>query len=252
MLRWSRHRRRARRQPGERSGCAPQAQPPSGGGADLRLARARRMRARSGVGARVDVPVSFASEEAAMLRYRRRALIALSILVLGAAVTGGVVAATQSSDEQALQPSQTAGPPVDARVNRLLAQMTLEEKLSRSSYCPTSWSPTTRYASGLGSVLSVTDPARISELQRIAVEESRLKIPLLFAFDTIHGFRTIFPIPLGAARELRPGGGLGRRHVSARASRPPSASSRPTPRWSTSRTSRAGAGSPRAPARTRT
>ena len=40
-----------------------------------------------------------------MLRYRRRALIALSILVLGAAVTGGVVAASQSSDEQALQPA---------------------------------------------------------------------------------------------------------------------------------------------------
>ena len=52
-----------------------------------------------------------------MLKYRRRALIALSILVLGAAVTGGVVAATQSSDEQALQPTrQAASPTVDARV----------------------------------------------------------------------------------------------------------------------------------------
>ena len=56
---------------------------------------------------------------------------------------------------------------------------------------------------GLGSALSVTDPARIRELQRIAVVESRLKIPLLFAFDTIHGFRTVFPIPLGHGRELR-------------------------------------------------
>ena len=50
-----------------------------------------------------------------MLRYRRRALIALSILVLGAAVTGGVVAASQSSDEQALQPARhAASPAVDS------------------------------------------------------------------------------------------------------------------------------------------
>ena len=57
---------------------------------------------------------------------------------------------------------------------------------------------------GLGSVLSVTDPARIRELQRMAVEESRLKIPILFAFDTIHGFRTIFPIPLAAGASFDP------------------------------------------------
>jgi beta-glucosidase len=57
---------------------------------------------------------------------------------------------------------------------------------------------------GLGSVLSVTDPVRIRELQRIAVEESRLKIPILFAFDTIHGFRTIFPIPLGVGASFDP------------------------------------------------
>jgi beta-glucosidase len=57
---------------------------------------------------------------------------------------------------------------------------------------------------GLGSVLSVTDPQRIRELQRIAVEESRLKIPILFAFDTIHGFRTIFPIPLGTGASFDP------------------------------------------------
>jgi beta-glucosidase len=57
---------------------------------------------------------------------------------------------------------------------------------------------------GLGSVLSVTDPARIRTLQRIAVEESRLGIPMLFAFDTIHGFRTIFPIPLGAGASFDP------------------------------------------------
>ena len=140
-----------------------------------------------------------------MLRYRRRALIALSILVLGAAVTGGVVAATQSSDEQALQPTrQAAGPPVDARVNRLLAQMTLEEKLQQIQLLPDFLVTDDAVRSGLGSILSVTDPARIRELQRLAIEESRLKIPLLFAFDTIHGFRTIFPIPLGVGASFDP------------------------------------------------
>jgi len=132
-------------------------------------------------------------------------LIALSILVLGAAVTGGVVAATQSSDEQALQPTQqAAGPPVDARVNRLLAQMTLEEKLQQIQLLPDFLVTDDAVRSGLGSILSVTDPVRIRQLQRLAVEESRLKIPLLFAFDTIHGFRTIFPIPLGVGASFDP------------------------------------------------
>jgi beta-glucosidase len=140
-----------------------------------------------------------------MHRYTRRALIALLILVLGAAVTGGVVAATQSSDEQALQPTRQAGnPPVDARVNRLLAQMTLEEKLQQIQLLPDFMVTDEAVRSGLGSILSVTDPARIRELQRLAVEESRLKIPLLFAFDTIHGFRTVFPIPLGVGASFDP------------------------------------------------
>jgi beta-glucosidase len=53
-------------------------------------------------------------------------------------------------------------------------------------------------------VLSLTDPVQINRLQHLAVEQSRLHIPMLFAFDTIHGFRTIFPIPLGAASSFDP------------------------------------------------
>jgi beta-glucosidase len=59
-------------------------------------------------------------------------------------------------------------------------------------------------AAGLGSVLSVTDAARIRERQEIAVNDSRLGIPLLFAFDTIHGFRTVFPIPLAVGASFDP------------------------------------------------
>ena len=56
----------------------------------------------------------------------------------------------------------------------------------------------------MGSVFSETDPVLINSYQRDAVENSRLGIPILFAFDTIHGFRTIFPIPLGTASSFDP------------------------------------------------
>ena len=103
----------------------------------------------------------------------------------------------------------------------------------------------------VGGVFSETDPALINKYQHDAVEHSRLHIPILFAFDTIHGFRTIFPIPLGAASSFDPAW-PGPITASAPSSRPPSGSSRSTARWSTSRTSRAGAASPRQRARTRT
>src|SRR6476619_1031114 len=57
----------------------------------------------------------------------------------------------------------------------------------------------------LGSTLNVRGAQRTNELQRVAVNESRLKIPLLFGFDVIHGYRTIFPIPLGEAASWDPG-----------------------------------------------
>ena len=82
--------------------------------------------------------------------------------------------------------------------------MTLEEKLQQIQLLPDYLVTDDGVRSGLGSILSVTDPARIRELQRLAVEESRLKIPLLFAFDTIHGFRTVFPIPLGVGASFDP------------------------------------------------
>jgi beta-glucosidase len=59
-------------------------------------------------------------------------------------------------------------------------------------------------ASGASSLLFVTDPAEINRLQRLAVEKSRLGIPLLFAFDVIHGFRTILPVPIAMAASWDP------------------------------------------------
>src|SRR5271168_1959017 len=107
------------------------------------------------------------------------------------------------------QETQAAKPPIqDAavrqRADALLQQMTPEEKVGQLSQLFLLTKPDTamesRIAKGqLGSLLFVTDPSVINHLQHVAVEQSRLHIPLLFGFDVIHGFRTIFPVPIGMA-----------------------------------------------------
>jgi beta-glucosidase len=141
-----------------------------------------------------------------MRRLRLRASIAAALVALGVAAAGGVVAQTQpSDDEQALEPTrQPADKSIEAKVTDLLTEMTLEEKLQQIQLLPDFLANEDQVRAGLGSVLSETRPERIRELQRIAVEETRLKIPLLFAFDTIHGFRTVFPIPLGTGASFDP------------------------------------------------
>jgi beta-glucosidase len=135
----------------------------------------------------------------------RRIAIGAAVVALSSLVAGGVVAGTRSSDEAALQPTrQPADRSVERRVDQLLRRMTLEEKLEQIQLLPDFKVTEDEIRRGLGSILSVTDPAQIREYQRIAVEESRLKIPLLFAFDTIHGFRTVFPIPLGTGASFDP------------------------------------------------
>ena len=83
--------------------------------------------------------------------------------------------------------------------------MTLDEKLQQIQLLSDGQVTDEDAAAGVGGVFSLVDPARINELQHIAVEDSRLGIPILFAYDTIHGYRTIFPIPLGAASSFDPG-----------------------------------------------
>ena len=102
-----------------------------------------------------------------MSRFTFRVVLAVSIVVLGTTAAAGVVAATQpSGDEQALQPTrQPADRRIESRVNALLAQMTLEEKLQQIQLLPDFLVTDDGVRKGLGSVLSVTDPQRISELQ---------------------------------------------------------------------------------------
>ena len=100
---------------------------------------------------------------------------------------------------------------VEARINALLARMTIEEKLGQLQQLDGEANGNFRpehlqmVRQGLlGSTLNVRGAQRTNELQRIAVTESRLKIPLIFGFDVIHGYRTIFPIPLGEASSWDP------------------------------------------------
>ena len=100
---------------------------------------------------------------------------------------------------------------IESRVSALLARMTLQEKLGQLQQLDGQGDGNFRpehvdmVRKGLlGSTLGVRNGGRPNQLQRIAVEESRLKIPLLFGFDTIHGYRTIFPIPLAEAASWDP------------------------------------------------
>ena len=102
---------------------------------------------------------------------------------------------------------------VERRVEALLARMTLEEKLgqlqqSGGDIAGKAQPPLLEAARAgrLGSTLGVRGARNANELQRVAVEETRLKIPLIFGFDVIHGYRTIFPIPLGEAAIVGPCG----------------------------------------------
>jgi len=99
-------------------------------------------------------------------------------------------------------------------VDSLFALMTLEEKLgqlTQLSSQSTDAGPRVRAedearirAGQVGSFLGIYGAAYTRRLQRIAVQGSRLKIPLLFAYDVIHGFRTIFPVPLAEAASWDP------------------------------------------------
>ncbi len=94
---------------------------------------------------------------------------------------------------------------LDRKVDDLLAQMTLREKIGQMHQVSGGADLSEAAAKGeIGSILNCVDPETINAVQRAAVEQSRLHIPILVSRDVIHGFRTIFPIPLGLAATFDP------------------------------------------------
>ena len=109
--------------------------------------------------------------------------------------------------------SLTAQQSIDSKVADLLSKMTLEEKIGQMNQYNGFWNFTGPSPEGgdakvkyehlrkglVGSMLNVRGVKDVRSVQKIAVEESRLGIPLLFGFDLIHGYKTVFPIPLAEA-----------------------------------------------------
>jgi len=128
-------------------------------------------------------------------------------LLPGAIALGGSVVLVGALPARSVE--RPAG--IERRIEALLAQMTLDEKVGQLQQLDGGGEGDYRpehvelaRAGRLGSTLNVRGATRGNELQRVAVEQSRLKIPLIFGFDVIHGYRTVFPIPLGEAASWDP------------------------------------------------
>jgi beta-glucosidase len=108
-------------------------------------------------------------------------------------------------------PPATSDHEIENNVSNLLAHMTLAEKLGQLQQLGGTWEGDVRPGQIelareglLGSATYIRGARRTTELQRVAMTESKLKIPILFAFDVIHGYRTIFPVALGEAASWDP------------------------------------------------
>ncbi len=165
-----------------------------------------------------------------------------------AAAQASPAPSAHSSKQAGLAPNpQLADPNLEARVDRLLRQMTLEEKIGQlvqyndtggsalaqapgtpanpgkpggiAALNPEPSNPVNamQLAAGgqLGSMLNTVGKDRTNTYQHLAVEKSRLHIPLLFGADVIHGFRTIYPVPLGLAASFDPDLVVAVSHMSA-------------------------------------
>lgn len=121
----------------------------------------------------------------------------MKYLIAGIALTAAGLAGTAQA--------QSAGT-ATAKANALLGRMTLEEKIGQLAqiggvaFIPGSPKPEDAIRKGqAGSILWISKPEDINRLQKVAMEETRLRIPLIFGLDVIHGFKTVFPMPLALA-----------------------------------------------------
>ena len=145
-----------------------------------------------------------------MKRFTKVITVTVAGGVLATALLGGKVVSTSvladPPTQKAALTTERVTPDtwIDRKVEALIDKMTTEEKLQQVQLLSDGQITKEDAKAGVGGVFSLTDPAKINEFQKIAVEQSRLHIPILFAFDTIHGYRTIFPVPLAAASSFDP------------------------------------------------
>jgi beta-glucosidase len=124
-----------------------------------------------------------------------------------------LAACTTTSEQSGPAATAHAAVPAD-RVEALLAQMTLEEKAGQLTQWGAQQTPTgPRIRQGgeddiragrVGSILGAYGVTSTRRFQEMAVEQSRLRVPLLFAFDVVHGYQTVFPVPLAEAAAFDP------------------------------------------------
>ena len=154
-----------------------------------------------------------------MTNFKASLAIASAIILSSCAVVDARPEAAGQNVAQATSPDSSirGAEPVWARpdpamnkfIADLMARMTLEEKIGQLTLLTSNWEstgPTMResykqdiMAGRVGNIFNAYTAKYTTELQRMAVEHTRLKIPLLFGYDVIHGHRTIFPISLGEA-----------------------------------------------------
>ena len=159
------------------------------------------------------------------------AVVAAAVVFCCSTAAPSLLAQRKTGPPSRVQPSnaQLASPAIEAKVDELLKRMTLEEKLGQLvQYSDSGYNeahtadeeaagpgknPTAQakvnamdlVATGrLGSMLNTVGQARTNALQHAAVEKSRLHIPLMFGADIIHGYKTVYPIPLGLAAMFDP------------------------------------------------
>ena len=135
------------------------------------------------------------------------------VLILGLCLLG-VTHSLSSKDKKSIPLYKDAKAPIEKRIDDLISRMTLEEKilqlnqytLGRNNNVNNVGEEVKKVPSEIGSLIYFDiNPELRNSMQKKAMEESRLGIPIIFGYDAIHGFRTIYPISLGQACSWTPG-----------------------------------------------
>jgi beta-glucosidase len=143
-------------------------------------------------------------------RRRMHILLALATLLCRPVTVLGQTGQAHSTEATYAQASSRTEAQIHDKATNLLLQMTLEEKIAQLSQLPGMDSAEFKEnvkqpieevikQFGAGSILWISDPKEIDRLQHVAVEQSRLHIPVLFGLDVVHGYHTIFPAPIAMA-----------------------------------------------------